>query len=312
MWCKGAHLVFRVGGLSAGYRYTTDQYPRLTRRLHRSKRLDEGSHGPSGPLRFKEASTQAVWTPRLRPSGGFPPPRLAHPPRWLRPRRHAEPEHLAPRPAVIRQARGPGGCPPLPALGRAGARRRLSLEQRVASARVREAKMIRHVLPGQLLADAVLARAPRGDPPSHRRPLRTDGQGEARDAGRVERPARGRQPLLACPEGPEDEAGLHSDQTLAPPALAHRRLEPRRPWIPRGGGAGPVAGRRGGWTHGPGASGTRWPAASGRQPPGDTAWRPPLHDLMAHAWRQGHGALADLDRPQRWGAWIARSPAPVG
>jgi hypothetical protein len=73
-----------------------------------------------------------------------------------------------------------------------------------------------------------------------------------------------------------------------------------------------VAGRRGGWTHGPGASGTRWPAASGRQPPGDTAWRPPLHDLMAHAWRQGHGALADLDRPQRWGAWIARSPAPVG
>jgi hypothetical protein len=41
--------------------------------------------------------------------------------RWLRPRRHAEQEHLTQRPDVLRQARGHGGRPRLPALGRARA-----------------------------------------------------------------------------------------------------------------------------------------------------------------------------------------------
>jgi hypothetical protein len=46
--------------------------------------------------------------------------------------RHAEQQHLTQCPDVIRQSRGHGGRPRLPALGRARTVRRLRREQRVA------------------------------------------------------------------------------------------------------------------------------------------------------------------------------------
>jgi hypothetical protein len=86
---------------------------------------------PSGPLIRGDAHAAGCVDARrlLRP-----PPRAvsSHPacsyPHWLRPRWHAEKQHLAQRPDMIRQSRGHGGRPRLPALGRACAvcRRRQS------------------------------------------------------------------------------------------------------------------------------------------------------------------------------------------
>src|SRR4029453_3436707 len=109
---------------------------------------------------------------------------------------------------------------------------------------------------GQRLAYAVLTLAERGNTPSHRRPRRTDGQGEALDARRGDRPAMGRQPWLERPEGADDDAGLHVAQAPAPPGLHHwRREEP---------GPGPPARLRPrAW-----CARARWldPLAVGRQP----------------------------------------------
>jgi hypothetical protein len=90
---------------------------------------------PSGPLTRGDALAAGCVDARrlLRP-----PPRAVsyHPacsyPHWLWPRRHAEQQHLAQRPDMIRQSRGHGGRPRLPALGRARAVRRLQLEPRLA------------------------------------------------------------------------------------------------------------------------------------------------------------------------------------
>jgi hypothetical protein len=153
-------------------------------------------------------------------------PRCLHR-RRLRPRRHAAQEHLPQRPDLVGQPRRHGGCLGLPALGRAWAVRRHRLQQRLAYTGLGQAEILVHVRQGQRLAYAVLALAERGNTPSHRRPRRTDGQGEALDARRGDLPAMGRQPWLERPEGADDDAGLHVAQAPAPPGLHHwRREEP--------------------------------------------------------------------------------------
>src|SRR4029453_18096933 len=81
------------------------------------------------------------------------------------------------------------------------------------------------MIQGQLLAYAVLTLAERGDPPSHRRHMLTDGQVEALDEGRIDLPAMCRQHLLDRTEGAEDDAVLHVDQTPAPHRLDHLSIE---------------------------------------------------------------------------------------
>ncbi len=58
-------------------------------------------------------------------------PACSHP-CWLRPRRHAEEQHLAQGPHMVGQPRGPGWCLGLPPLGRAIAMGGFGLRQRQA------------------------------------------------------------------------------------------------------------------------------------------------------------------------------------
>ena len=78
----------------------------------------EPSWHPSGPLTLGDALEAGRADARrlLRPPPlcRFPPPRLCSHPRWLWPRRHAEQQHLAQRPDVIRQPRRHGWRPRLP------------------------------------------------------------------------------------------------------------------------------------------------------------------------------------------------------
>ena len=52
-----------------------------------------------------------------------------------------------------------------------------------------------------------------------------DGEVDALNERRVDLPAMCRQHLLDCPEGTEDDAVLHVDQTPAPHRLDHLRIE---------------------------------------------------------------------------------------
>ena len=91
------------------------------------------SQRPSAPL--VTPSTPAVRThvaPQAPLPLPFPTTTACSHPRWLRPRRHAEQQHLTQRPDVIRQSRGHRRRPWLPALGRARAVGRLGLGQRLA------------------------------------------------------------------------------------------------------------------------------------------------------------------------------------
>jgi hypothetical protein len=148
---------------------------------------------PSGPPR-REPGGRPSPAPASRP-WRLPPTTAGSPRRGLRPRRDPQPPPLAQRPDGLRQASGPGRRPGLPARGRVGARRRLSLEPRGADARGREANMIGPVRHGQRLVAAGLPRAQRGAPASPRRPRRPAAPGDAREAGGLALPAVRRQPL---------------------------------------------------------------------------------------------------------------------
>ena len=100
-----------------------------------------------------------MWTP-LASSGPLPwllPTTTAgsHP-HWLGPRRHAEEQHLAQRPDVIRQSSGPGRRTRQPRLGGARPVGRQGLWQRHAEAGMGQAEIIIDMVQGQLLAYAVL------------------------------------------------------------------------------------------------------------------------------------------------------------
>src|SRR5215470_2611239 len=77
-------------------------------------------------------------------------------PRWLRPRRHAEYQDLAQCPDMIGQASGHGWRTRPPLRGRARAVSGPRLQQGLAYARMREAKIIVDLIQGELLPQAVL------------------------------------------------------------------------------------------------------------------------------------------------------------
>ena len=97
----------------------------LTNRQKDKKVYARGlSWHPSGPL----PPGDALEAGRVAARRLLRPPPLAashHPacshPCWLRPRRHAEEQHLAQGPHMVGQPRGHGWCLGLPPLGRAGA-----------------------------------------------------------------------------------------------------------------------------------------------------------------------------------------------
>jgi len=146
----------------------------------------------------------------------------------LRPRRHAEQQHLTQRPDVIRQASGHGRRPRLPALGRAVAMGRLGFRERLAQAGMRQAEIVVCVVEYQLLPQTVLALTQRHDAPPNRRHMLADTEVDALDEGRIDLPAAHRQDLLHRRLGAEDHAVCHLDQ--APPArdLDHLRIEQLR------------------------------------------------------------------------------------
>src|SRR4029450_9816412 len=92
--------------------------------------------------------------------------------RWRRPRWYPQPPPLTSRPDPIREPRRHRGGPRRPWLRRAGAVGGHRLRQRLASAGMRPAKLLRHMVPGQLLGPAVLALAQRGAATPPRRPRR--------------------------------------------------------------------------------------------------------------------------------------------
>src|SRR6266571_9245014 len=146
-------------------------------------------------------------------------------PCWLRPRRHAEQEHLAQRPDMVGQSRRHGWCLEPPAFGGAAAVGRLGLGQELTEASMRQAEVIVAMVKSELMAQPLLAFAQRGDSPSDRRHMLTDGEVEAFNEGRVDLPAAGREYLLDGLQGPEDHPVAHPHQ--APPAyrLDHLRIE---------------------------------------------------------------------------------------
>src|SRR5215471_21630662 len=101
--------------------------------LRAKRHRREGHHGITvarSPL--VTSSTPAVWTHVVCSSPILwllPTTTTCSHPRWLRPWRHAEEQHLAQRPDVIRQSSRHGRRPGLPALGGAAAVGELELRQ---------------------------------------------------------------------------------------------------------------------------------------------------------------------------------------
>src|SRR5882724_5555073 len=145
----------------------------------------------------------------------------------LGPWRHAAPPHRTQGPDVIRQSRGYGGRPRLPALGRARAVRRQRLAQRRAYAGLRYAEIIVHMIHAQLLTHAVLALAERRDASADRGDMLADAEVDPLYEGRVDLPAQQGQNRLDRLQGAKYHAVLHVDQAPTPHRLDHRRGEPR-------------------------------------------------------------------------------------
>ncbi len=69
---------------------------------------------------------------------------------------------------------------------------RLGLGQELTEASMRQAEVIVAMVKSELMAQPLLAFAQRGDSPSDRRHMLTDGEVEAFNEGRVDLPAAGR------------------------------------------------------------------------------------------------------------------------
>jgi hypothetical protein len=275
---------------------------------------------PSGPLPPVDVLDAArVDARRLR----RPPPLAAShhhwvlttgcspPPRWLRPWRHAGPQHLAQRPDVLRQSSGHGGRLRLPRRGRAAAVGGLGLRQGLTETGVRHAQVVGRLRERQRLSHPSLALAPRADPSSDRRPMLAHRQGDALNARCMALPAAGRSPLVDGLEGAQHDPMPHADQ--APHGLDPRRLEQRgqRPPARRGGRAGsltvrelhpwPIVGA-------PGRQGR--PDPIGEAPRGAVGGQP-LHHLMDHTWGQGQRALAHVHRQPHLALGVHGPPDPL-
>ena len=90
---------------------------------------------------------------------------------------------------------------------------------------MRQAEVRVAMVQSELLAQPLLAFAQRGDSPSDRRHMLTDGEVEAFNEGGGDLPAAGRSHLVDGLQGPEDHPVAHAHQ--APPAyrLDHLRIE---------------------------------------------------------------------------------------
>src|SRR5262249_50717148 len=97
---------------------------------------------------------------------------------------------------------------------------------------MREAKIVVDMIEGQLLVDAVLTLAQRGDPPSHRRHMLADAQVDALDEGGLDLPAVRRKHLLDGLEGAEHDAMRYGDQVPVPYGLDDLRIEQVGLWHP--------------------------------------------------------------------------------
>src|SRR5439155_4974870 len=155
----------------------------------------------------------------------FPPTTAGSPLRWLRPGRHAEAQHRAQRPDVIRQSSGHGGRSRLPALGRARPVRGLRLEQRLTSARVRQHDIVIDLIQPQLLASPrfMFTQGVDSTPPGGH--MLTDAEVDAFDAGRVDLPTRCCEPLLNRLQGAEHDAMTDPHQTPPAYGLDHLCIE---------------------------------------------------------------------------------------
>src|SRR2546427_6262016 len=117
-------------------------------------------------------STQAMRTHRSRINSRQPvapsPALSSSHPCWLRPRRHAEQEHLTEGPHMVGQPRGHRWRLGLPALGRAAAMGGLGLRQGQTYAGMGQTEIVIGMIQGQLLVYAVLAFAERRHTPPDR------------------------------------------------------------------------------------------------------------------------------------------------
>jgi hypothetical protein len=210
----------------------------------------------------------------------------------LRPRRHAEPQHRTHRPDGLRQASRPGRRPRVSTLGRTVARGRLGCRPR--------------------RAQAVVAWAQGQATPSDRRPRRPDAAIAPLHAGRIERPAAGRQARRDRRLGAAYHAGFARAQ--APPArdLDPLGIEPRRQGPPTRLGRGalglPACRRPPGAARRPHRGAGRLEAVG--QANGHPGGGPPRDDLRPHALGQGPGAGADIEGEQPRGDRSKRPPPP--
>src|SRR5215831_7953307 len=108
---------------------------------------------------------------------------------WLRPWRDAKQQHLAQRPDVVRQSRGHGGRPRLPAFGGAVALGRFGLEQRQTYAGMGQTEIVVPLIQYKLLLQPLLALTQRADPSSDRGHMLADAQVDALDKGGLAVPA---------------------------------------------------------------------------------------------------------------------------
>src|SRR5215469_4094002 len=136
-------------------------------------------------------------------------------PCWLWPRRDAKEQHFTQRPHMVGQARRHRRRPWLPLPSRAAAVGGLGLGQWHAEAGMGQAKIIIDMVQRQLLAQAVLVFAQRGDAPSNSGHMLADAQVHALNEGRVDLPTAGREHLLYRLEGAKHDAVAHLHQTTA-------------------------------------------------------------------------------------------------
>src|SRR5262249_32984175 len=106
------------------------------------------------------------------------------------------------------------------------------LRQGLVYARMREAKIVVHMVQNELLPQALLPFAEGGHPSPARGDMLADAQVDALAEGGVDLPAAGRQYLLDRLQRAESDPVRHADETATPHGLDHLCIEQPGPWPP--------------------------------------------------------------------------------
>ena len=177
-----------------------------------------------------------------------------------------------------------------------------------------QAKIIIDMVQCQLLAQAVLVFAQRGDAPSNSGHMLADAQVHALNEGRVDLPTAGREHLPHRLEGAKHDAVAHLHQTPAASGLDDLRVEQlrqrhlsgfgRRALRPLARQVDPLPIVR--------QQGRRLLREAIGEKQRHTVWRQDLDALMDDPLRHRQGALADVEGQQHLGDRIDRGPYPVG